>query len=211
MGSNPIRGTMEQTGQHLFQFLSHYGYWIMLPLMIIEGPVVTIISATMAALGAFNVFVVLIFSIAGDMIGDIILYGAGYKWGMGFVRNFGKYIGITENLVTKMEKYFERHGGKTIFAVKSTTGLCWATFTAAGIVKMNFKKFVKYSFLGGVVWSSFLVAMGYFYGYLWRQIKQTIEWIGWIVFGAAVVTIIAITLYKRHKARKILAEKNNSA
>lgn len=179
--------------------------------MIIEGPVVTIISATMAALGAFNVFVVLIFSIAGDMIGDIILYGAGYKWGMGFVRNFGKYIGITENLVTKMEKYFERHGGKTIFAVKSTTGLCWATFTAAGIVKMNFKKFVKYSFLGGVVWSSFLVAMGYFYGYLWRQIKQTIEWIGWIVFGAAVVTIIAITLYKRHKARKILAEKNNSA
>lgn len=199
---------MDQAGQQVFQFLSHYGYWIMLPLMIIEGPVVTIISATMAALGAFNVFVVLILSIAGDMIGDIILYGAGYRWGMGFVRHVGKYIGITENLVSKMEKYFERHGGKTIFAVKSTTGLCWATFTAAGIVRMDFKKFVKYSFLGGIVWSGFLVSMGYFYGYLWRQIKQTIEWIGWIIVIAAVITFLLITLYKRWKARKILAENN---
>jgi membrane protein DedA with SNARE-associated domain len=130
---------MEQTGQQVFQFLSHYGYWIMLPLMIIEGPVATLIAATLAALGAFNVFIVLIFSIAGDMIGDIILYGSGYRWGMVFVRNFGKYIWITEKLVLKMEKYFERHGEKIIFAVKSTTGLCWATFTAAGIVKFNFK------------------------------------------------------------------------
>lgn len=199
---------MEQTGQHIFQFLSQYGYFIMLPLMIIEGPVATIIAATMAALGAFNVFIVLILSIAGDMIGDIILYGLGYKFGLGFVRRVGKYVGITENLVNRMEKYFEHHGGKTIFAVKSTTGLCWATFTAAGIVKMDFKKFVKYSFLGGIVWSSFLVAMGYFYGYLWKEIKQAIEWIGWLILVIAVVSFAVITFYKKRQAKKLLEENN---
>ena len=47
-----------------------------------------------------------------------------------------------ENDEKLMEKYFEKHGGKTIFAVKSTTGFCWATFVAAGIAKMDFKKFV---------------------------------------------------------------------
>ena len=41
------------------------------------------------------------------MIGDVILYGLGYKYGMGFVRRVGKYIGITEKLVLRMEKYFE--------------------------------------------------------------------------------------------------------
>jgi membrane protein DedA with SNARE-associated domain len=197
---------MEQTGQYIFEFLRQWGYWGMLPLMIIEGPVVTIISALLAALGAFNVFVVLAFSIAGDMIGDIILYGLGYKFGMGFVRGFGKYMGITESLVNRMQKYFEKHGGKTIFLVKSTTGLCWATFTAAGIVKMDFKKFVKYSFFGGVVWSSFLVLTGYFYGYLWAQIKHYISWIGWLIFVAALITFVVITIYKRHQARKILRE-----
>ena len=196
---------MEQTGQNIFQFLSHYGYFIMLPLMTLEGPVATLIAATLAALGAFNVFIVLILSIAGDMIGDIILYGLGYKYGMGFVRRVGKHIGITENLVSRMEKYFVKHGGKTIFAVKSTTGLCWATFTAAGIVKMNFKKFVLYSFLGGIVWSSFLVAMGYFYGYLWREIAVYVKWIGWVIAGAALVTFIFITFYKKWQAKKLLA------
>ena len=163
----------------------------------------TIIAATMAALGAFNVFVVLALSILGDLIGDTLLYGAGYKWGMGFVHGFGKYMGITEKLVRKMEKYFEKHGGKTIFAVKSTTGLCWTTFVAAGIVKMDFKKFLKYSFLGGVIWSGFLVAMGYFYGYLWREVKQYISWVGWAVFAVAVVSFILINLYKKKQSEKI--------
>jgi membrane protein DedA with SNARE-associated domain len=197
---------MEQTGQYIFEFLKHYGYWAMLPLMIIEGPVVTIISALLASLGAFFWPIVLIFSIAGDMIGDLIFYWLGLKFGMGFVNSVGKYIGITEKLVLRMEKYFQNHGGKTIFLVKSTTGLCWATFVAAGIVKMDLKKFVKYSFLGGVVWSSFLVAMGYFYGYLWKSIKQYIGWIGWIIFGIAAISFVIITLYKNYQAKQLLKE-----
>ncbi len=195
---------MEQTGHYIFEFMKHYGYFVMLPLMIIEGPVATIIAATLAALGAFNVFIVLIFSIFGDVVGDVALYSLGYKWGMGFVRRVGKYIGITEKLVLKMEKYFENHGGKTIFAVKSTTGLCWAAFSAAGIVKMNFRKFIAYSILGGVVWSSFLVAMGYFYGYLWKEISQYINWIGWVIGGVTAASYMLIILFKKKKLKNIL-------
>ena len=200
---------METLGQNIFQFLHHYGYAIMLPLMIIEGPVVTLLSAMMASLGAFNVWMVLTLSIAGDMIGDVVLYGLGYKYGMNFVRGFGKYIGITERLVGKMEKYFLKHGGKTIFAVKSTTGLCWATFVAAGIAKMDFKKYIKYSFYGGIVWSSFLVAMGYFYGYLWREIRDEIKYIGWIIFAVAIITFVIISIYKTRKGKKLMEENEN--
>ena len=67
---------MEQTGQYIFDFLKHYGYFAILPLMIIEGPIVTIIAAILASLGAFSWPIVLLFSIAGDMIGDVLLYGA---------------------------------------------------------------------------------------------------------------------------------------
>ena len=197
---------MEQTGQHIFEFLRHYDYWAMLPLMTIEGPVVTLISAMLASLGAFFWPWVLILSILGDVIGDVILYGLGYKYGMHFVRHVGKYMGITESLVEKMEKYFQKHGGKTIFAVKSTTGLCWATFTAAGIVKMDFKKFLKYSFLGGIVWSGSLVAMGYFYGYLWKSIKEYIDSIGWIITIIAIISFAVITLYKKYQSKKLLEE-----
>ncbi|MFC1645105.1 DedA family protein [Patescibacteria group bacterium] len=195
---------MDLTGQQIFDFLSNYGYWIILPLMIIEGPVVTIIASILASLGAFNIFAVLIFSILGDVIGDIVLYGAGYFWGMSFVRRVGKYIGITEKLVLKMERYFKSHGGKTILVVKSTTGLCWATFATAGIVRMRFTKFVKYSVLGGIVWSGFLVAMGYFYGYMWKEIGDYIKWAGWLISGLAILSIILINVYKKRKSRGII-------
>jgi len=197
---------MEQTGQNIFQFLHSYGYAIILPLMILEGPVATLAAAILASLGAFNVWVVLILSIIGDIVGDVILYGLGYHYGMGFVKHVGKYIGITEKLVLRMEKYFQRHGGKTILAVKSTTGLCWAAFTAAGIVKMDFGKFLKNSFYGGIIWSGFLVFMGYFYGYLWREVRDYIKWIGWMVSIVAIATFIAITVYKNRQTKKLLRE-----
>jgi membrane protein DedA with SNARE-associated domain len=71
---------------------------------------------------------------------------------------------------------------------------------------MDFKKFVKHSFYGGIVWSGFLVIMGYFYGYLWREIKQYIEWVGWIIFIAAIISIAGINLYKNKQAKKLLDE-----
>jgi membrane protein DedA with SNARE-associated domain len=194
---------LDQAGQGIFHFLQYYGYWLMLPLMIIEGPVVTLLSAMMASLGAFNIFVVFLLSIAGDLIGDVLFYYFGYRFGLGFARGVGKYIGITEKLVSRMEKYFERHGGKTIFLVKSTTGLCWATFVTAGIVKMNFRKFLKYSFYGGIIWSGFLVVMGYFYGYLWREIRDNIKWIGWVIFIVAIITFIVVNIYKNRQAKKM--------
>jgi len=199
---------MELTGQQIFDFMSHHGYWVILPLMIIEGPIATIMAAILASLGAFNVWVVLFLSMLGDVTGDILFYMAGYIWGMKFVRKFGKYIGITEKLVLKMEKYFNNHGGKTIFTIKSTTGLCWATFTAAGIVGMNFGRFLKYSILGGIVWSGFLVSMGYFYGYMWREIKQYIEWAGWIVVGLALITFFVINVFRKYESKKLFPNGN---
>lgn len=190
----------------IIQFITQYGYMILLPLMIIEGPIVTIIGALLASLGILNVWVVFALSIIGDLIGDLLFYGAGYKWGMKFVSHVGKHIGITRTLVLRLEKFFIKHGGKTIFMVKTTTGLCWATFVAAGIVKMPFKRFVMFSFFGGVLWSGFLVAMGYFFGYLYEQIAQYITYAGWIILGLAIIVLTIVNIVKKHETEEIFAE-----
>jgi membrane protein DedA with SNARE-associated domain len=193
-------------GQTITQFLTDYGYWILLPLMIIEGPIVTLIAAFMASMGIFNIYVVFFLSVLGDMLGDIVFYGAGRWKGMIFVHKIGKHIGITEALVIKMEKFFVRHGGKTIVAVKSTTGLCWATFIAAGIVKMPFLKFVGYSFLGGIIWSAFLVFMGYFFGSLYEQIAEYINYAGIVIGSIAIAFFVGINMFKKNKTKHIFEE-----
>jgi membrane-associated protein len=192
------------TGQEILDFLSSWGYYIIIPLMIVEGPLVTLLSAMLASFAIFDVWVVLSLSVLGDVIGDVILYSLGKIWGMKFVNSVGRYVGVSKKLVLKMEKHFNKHGGKTIFAVKSTTGLCWAAFVAAGIVGMDFKKFVKYSIMGGFVWSGFLVGMGYFYGYMWIEIRKYIEWAGWLISGLALLTFIIISFYKKYKSMEML-------
>ena len=123
------------------------------------------------------------------------------------MRRIGKYIGITEKLVDKMKKFFVGHGGKTIFTVKATTGLCWATFIAAGIVKMPFWRFVKFSVLGGLVWSGSLVAIGYFFGYLYEQIAMYIKYAGWIVGSIAIIFFIGLNLFKKREAKELFESK----
>jgi membrane protein DedA with SNARE-associated domain len=186
----------------VMHFLQIYGYFIMVPLMIIEGPVATLAAALLAAVGVFVWPVVLILSIVSDLIADIGFYYLGKNFGMRFIKGPGKYLGMNERLVKSIEKHFVKHGGKTIFAAKSTTGLAQITFTTAGIVRMDFKKFLFYSFLGGILWSSFLVFIGYFYGYLWREIGAYIKEAGILVFLLAVATIVAIRLYKYFESRK---------
>ena len=85
-----------------------------------------------------------------------------------------------------MEKYFQKNGGKTLFVVKSMAGIYVLAFITAGIVKMDFKKFFKYALLGAIVWSSFLVTMGYFYGHLWQNIQYYVSWTG---FGILLVML----------------------
>ncbi len=197
-------------GQAIIQFLSDYGYWILLPLMIVEGPIVTLIAAFMASMGIFNVYVVFFLSVLGDILADILFYGIGRWKGMLFVKKIGRHIGITEALVMKMEEFFVNHGGKTIVAVKSTTGLCWTTFIAAGIVKMSFWKFLGYSFLGGLAWSAFLVFVGYFFGNLYEQIAEYINYAGIIIGSLAVAFFVGINVLKKRKTKHMFDDKMTS-
>lgn len=191
-------------GDLIIQFLTNYGYIIMIPLMMVIGPVVSVVAAFMASMGIFNVYVVFIISFVAGMIGDILLYGTGRKWGMKAVYRFNGRFGVTKSAVLKMERAFEAHGGKLIIAVKSTTGLCWVTFIAAGIVKMPFWRFFMYTIIGGFVWSGFLVIVGYFFGYMYKQIVHYISFAGWIL---AVLLIGALVVWYKHdkkKSQKIL-------
>jgi membrane protein DedA with SNARE-associated domain len=189
--------------------LSHIktiGYPLMLIFMIVEGPIITILAAFAASLGFFNVFLVLILSIIGDIIGDVILYIIGYFGGNKALKKAEQILKIKPAIVERMEQLFRIHGKKTIFAVKSTTGLCWITFIVAGTMQMKFKDFITASFLGGIAWSGFLVIMGYFFGYAFKEIGDYIKYAGMIIFFSAVIFYIIITLYKRHQSKNILQQ-----
>lgn len=190
-------------------YIKTIGYPTMLILMTVEGPIATILAAFAASLGFFNIFIVFGLSMLGDILGDIILYIIGYTGGAQILAKAERILKVKPEIVAKLEKLFLLHGKKTIFAVKSTTGLCWITFIAAGAVRMKFQEFLFGSFFGGIVWSSFLVAMGYFFGYAFEKINDYIKYAGIIIFAAAVSFYTILTVYKKYQSRRILKNGNS--
>jgi membrane protein DedA with SNARE-associated domain len=172
--------------------------------MILEGPIITILGAFLASLGFFNVFIILVLSISGDIAGDIILYAIGYYGGARILEKAERFLKIKPHVIEKIKEYFKKYGKKTIFYVKSTTGLCWITFITAGSIKMHFKDFLTASFLGGIVWSAFLVISGYFFGYAFEKINEYIKSASIIIFLSAVSFYALLILYKRYQSYKLL-------
>jgi len=190
------------------QQLPYWGYPIMFLLMVTEGTVITVVSAFLASLGFFDIFIVFLLSLIGDIVSDIVIYFIGYFGGrrcLNFVDRKFRYNG---SVVVKMEKAFREKGAKIIFFVKSTTGLCFVTFILAGASKMKFRKFLMFSFLGGIFWSLLLVILGYFFGYAAEQISQYVKYAGFIVFGIAVLTVILLILIGKWQAKKFIRKQS---
>src|SRR5437868_9392115 len=94
-----------------FGALTHWvvsnGYVLLFIGMLVEGPVVTAAAAFAAALGFLDIWLVLLFSIIGNLFPDVIYYLIGY-WGRErFVDKYGHYFQLTKDRVAKLEKMIQ--------------------------------------------------------------------------------------------------------
>jgi membrane protein DedA with SNARE-associated domain len=192
------------SSQNFLYNLPHWGYPLMFVLMFFEGPFATMIAAFLASQGYFNVGIVFVLSVFGDVLGDIGLYHIGYFGGPHIIEKTKKFLKIKDATVEKLKDKFHQNSGKLIFYVKSTTGLSYITFTLAGALRMKLLKFVKYSIFGGLVWSALLVFLGYFFGYAAAQISQYIKYAGVVIFICAIIAVIVISLIKKRESAEIL-------
>jgi membrane protein DedA with SNARE-associated domain len=187
--------------QEILNNLQVWGYPLMFLLMTIEGPLATLAAAFLASLGFFNVFIVLILSILGDLIADIIIYSIGLSTGKNYFKSNNK------KLIKTIKQNFEKRGEKMIFFTKITIGLSLVTFSLAGASKFSFKKFLFYSFLGGIVWSSGIVFLGYFFGKMAEMIEKYIKFSGWMIFLIAIIAVIILIVNQKKQFIKKIKNK----
>jgi membrane protein DedA with SNARE-associated domain len=188
------------------QFLVLHGYWFAVPVMIVEGPIATIVMAFFASFGFFNPFVVLACSFFSDTISDTVYYAIGYFHGPRFAGRFGRLFKLTPKTLASVERFYRNHGGKSVFLAKILTGVVPPVFIVAGWSKMNLKKFYGFSSLGGVLWSSGLVALGYYFG---RQVNGRFDRLGetFGVTGSIIFSLLVLFVIYKLYFSKILRKR----
>jgi membrane protein DedA with SNARE-associated domain len=178
----------------VLELLMLHKYSILFPVLVIEGPVATILASFLASPAGGNilnivpVFLIVLFA---DIFGDTMYYGIGRFGVTLFTGRYPRMFSISPERLARIEKYYHTHGAKTIAIGKVSHGLGWPIMVGAGSAKMNYRKFVTINAMVSVAKSFILVAAGYYYG---DQYESLVSYFG---KGAVSVTtaIIVVALY----------------
>ena len=109
----------------------------------------------------------IVFGILGAIVGNQIGYWIGYQAGRPFVLRWGRYVKLTPERLERVEGLFARHGGMAVFAARFFSVSRVLEALVAGTSRMRWGTFVFYSVLGGAVWATAVVLVGYFFGESW--------------------------------------------
>lgn len=148
----------------VLDFLIAHGYWVAVPAMIIEGPIATMLMAFFASFGLFDIRAVFFLSLLADLVSDAAYYFLGYWRGLHVIAWAVKHLRIRPEIFESIGRYYQAHGGKTVFLAKILTGIVPPVFITAGIYRMSIKKMILFALPGGVIWSGGLVFFGHRFG-----------------------------------------------
>jgi membrane-associated protein len=128
-----------------------------------------------AASGELNLGLILSLLVIAAILGDNVNYWVGRKLGLG-VFNWkirGRQL-VKKEYLDKTEAFFEKNGTKAIIMARFVPFVRTFTPFAAGVGKMEYKKFLMFDIIGGFLWIFSLTLAGYFLGNIvW--IKENIE------------------------------------
>jgi membrane protein DedA with SNARE-associated domain len=157
--------------QQILSLIAQYGYLFVFFGVMLEscgiplpGETILIAAGAMAQQGHLDLGDVIIFGILGAVIGDQIGYWVGRQGGRPFVLRWGHYVFITSERLARAERFFARHGGKAVFLARFVAGLRVFGALVAGISRMRWPTFFFYNALGGTVWATAAVMVGYLLG-----------------------------------------------
>lgn len=152
---------------NVFSFIATHGYSIIIPIAILEGPVIGIVSGVVTGTGLLHPVGVFLSLLLGDFIGDTGLYLLG-RWGRwDIIRRWGPSVGISEERATMFEQKFKEHDWKLLLLCKvdlSTLPTGITLLFAAGAAHVPISRFLLYTTLAGIVRIIFLMGIGFYIG-----------------------------------------------
>ena len=178
----------------MIKLLLIYKYLILVPLAIIEGPIVSVIAGFLTTLNVFNPLVVYVVMVIGDIAGDGIFYYLGYSG-----KKLFNYFKINEEKIEKAKVYFEKNHQKAIAGSKIMWGIGTAGLIAAGALHVPYKRYFKTCALYSLGQSLIMMLLGIFFGQAYVIIGKYLDYYTTTVSILALVILLTFIFIRKHK------------
>jgi membrane-associated protein len=125
----------------------------------------------LASIGSFNIYLLILLVSLGAVVGDSVGYGFGYRVGRKLFQKKDSILFHQDNL-KRAEQFYEKYGKLTIILARFIPVVRTFAPVVAGIGKMEYKTFLSYNVVGGLLWGSGVTLLGYFLGHLIPNIDK---------------------------------------
>lgn len=178
----------------IIKIISSTGYFGVAMLMALESAGILIpsevimpFSGFLVFTGEFNFWLTVLCGAAGNLLGSMAAYWIGYAGGRPLIEKYGKYILISHHDLAVADNFFNKYGSIAIFFSRLLPVVRTFISLPAGIAKMNFNKFIIYTFVGSLPWCLALAYLGQKLGEHWDILGVYFR-----EFDVAIVAIIII-------------------
>ncbi|MDP4104725.1 MAG: DedA family protein [Bacillota bacterium] len=199
---------LHQLGDIAINWINSIGYWGILLGMVLESACIPIPSEVIMPFGGYlvstghlNMIGVILIGTLGNIIGSLIAYAVGLWGGKRFIDRFGKYVFLSKKHLESAEKWFDKRGEITVFVSRILPAIRTFISLPAGIARMSLSKFLIYTAIGSVIWSSILTYVGYVLGKNYDKIQNFLHPIAYLV-AVIVLLILVFLAIKVIKSRK---------
>ena len=199
---------LEPIGAWIINLISQLGYWGIIIAMGIESACIPLpseiimpFSGYLVFTGRFSLWGVSVAGAFGCVVGSVVAYFAGIWGGRPFILRYGRYVLVSPKHLATADRWFEKYGDWAIFFSRLMPVIRTFISLPAGIARMNFLKFIIYTFLGSLPWCFALAYVGKVLGENWMSIRGYFHQAD-IVIVAIIVAGIAYFLYRHFKPKK---------
>lgn len=197
--------------QYIGQFIQEYGNFIYPILFIIifcetglvflpflPGDSLIFAAGTFAAIGKMNFWLLIIIIIMSAILGDTVNYEIGKHFGKKILNN-KKFKLIKDENLKKAEDLVKQYGGTAVLLARFMPIIRTIVPFVVGMGELHYPKFIKYNAIGGIVWVSLFLTMGYLFG----NIEAVQEHFTLIIIAIVILSLLPIlTTYIKNKLNK---------
>jgi membrane-associated protein len=198
--------------KHLGEIIAAYGIWTYVILFAIifceTGLVVTPIlpgDSLLFAVGIFaakgfpDVTVSIVLLSVAAILGDTVNYACGAFIGPKVFKERGGRF-LKREYLDRTQRFYERHGGKTIVLARFMPIVRTFAPFVAGIGRMSYPRFLAYNIFGGIIWVMIFVIAGYAFGNI-PIVRDHFSLIALAIVVVSVLPIVVERLRARAEAR----------
>jgi membrane-associated protein len=153
-------------------------------------------AGVFAAKGDFNIVLICVGCFIAAVAGDQVGYWFGNKVGKRFYQREDSFLFRKEH-IEKTKEFYAKYGKSTIILARFTPIVRTFAPIVAGIADMNYKTFITYNIIGGLLWAVGLPLLGFYLGTLIPDIDRYIIPVLIVIIIASIIPAIYHLLPKK--------------